>query len=327
MFRKILSRAFSVFIPAALALSLAACGGAGGGDSGAGGGGDTSYYSYRYEALPHATTNADFLSQLNTQGARGYRFLAALSLTPGQSTAHGVYVKDGNSSYDYKMLEPQNTASGLLTQMNAEGANGYRYLGDYIVEFEGGDPLKPKTRTLYVRDASQTARYNYELVTTGRAATDNEFLTQVNAQGAKGYWLVGGLTLGNLYMKDQSQPGARYTYRLQPYATTRDLFLAQANVQGREGYRFKGGLVLASGVDLKTIYFKDTSQNASFSYSSEQLSSGPAFVERANNLGSSGIAYLTSNFFSSDNLSLEIYFKPSNCTGFMCTVLHPIIQN
>jgi hypothetical protein len=78
------------------------------------------------------------------------------------------------------------------------------------------------------------------------------FLSQANAQGARGFHLVGNFIIGGttvaIYGKDSSS--ARYTYALQALTgnAAPESFLVQANGQGQQGYRFFGEYVFTGDV-------------------------------------------------------------------------------
>lgn len=266
----------------------------------------------RYEALSPAADAASFLALVNSEGAKGFRYLGDRFNASG-STTTSVFVNDGTAqTYTYELVGAQSGQSAFLAQANAEGARGYR--------FEG--PLT--YGNLYRKDGGSSATYTYAAVAwpTSQAA----FLTQANGQGQSGYWLVGPIMLSSastsLYMKNNAS-NATYTYDALTLPTTSSGFIAQANSEGANGYRAKGALMF--GADSAWVYVKDQTQSPTFTYQSATVqTASAAYIQQLNNLGAQNNAYLGDLMLGT---SASYYFKASNCSGFLCTTLNPLTQN
>ncbi|RQR26302.1 MULTISPECIES: hypothetical protein [unclassified Burkholderia] len=295
-------------------------GGAGGSGSGGTGGSGGSTLTWRYDAQTPAADGPGFLTLLNSEGAKGYRYLGDYYYDAASGGTRSIFVNDGTAqTYTYQLQSPPADWAGFLGQANGQGANGYRYEGPYGYGY------------LYRKDGGSSATYTY--TTTGLPADPNAFLTQANAQGQSGYWFFSAMVVGsvqaNVYMKNNAS-NATYTYdALTPAASIND-FIAQSNSEGAKGYRAKGGQVFGS--TMSWIYVKDQMQSSTFTYQSAATqSTGANFVQQANDYGAQGNAYLGELAFSAPPPAAmqqaPFYFKAGNCTGFLCTTLNPLTQN
>ncbi|NIF69209.1 hypothetical protein F3J16_03235 [Burkholderia sp. Ap-962] len=284
--------------------------GTSGGTSGTSGTGST--LTPRFEAIATAADGASFLTLVNGEGAKGFHYLADLSFA-GDSTIRSIFVNDGAGAvYTYELQSAQSGQAAFLTQVNAEGARGFRYEG----ELGFGN--------LYRSDGT-SATYSYQLAPAVGSPAD--FVTQANGQGQSGYWQVSPLFLDStevtLYMKNNAS-NATYTYEaVAPSASAAD-FVTQANSEGARGFRAKGTQVFGSA--SATVYVKDQTQSPTFTYQSAAVqTTNSGFVTQSNTLGTQGNAYFGDLAFGTAVSSF--YFKPANCTGFLCTTLNPLIQN
>ncbi|MCA8404521.1 hypothetical protein LGN09_06440 [Burkholderia cenocepacia] len=290
-----------------------------GGNGGAGGSGGSggSTLTWRYEAQPVAADRASFLTLVNNEGAKGYRYLGDYFYTAGNGGTQSIFVNDGTAqTYTYQLQTAPADMTSFVNTANAQGASGYRYEGPLTY----GD--------LYRKDGGSSATYTY--TTTGLPADANAFLTQANGQGQSGYWFLGPMVVGgaqaNVYMKNNAS-NATYTYdALAPASTVGD-FIAQANSEGAKGYRAKGGM--AFGTAISWVYVKDQTQSPTFAYQSAAIqSTGASFVQQANTFGAQGTAYLSDIALGTPvPVTASFYFTPKNCTGFLCTTLNPLTQN
>lgn len=293
-------------------------GGAGSGGNGGSGGSGGGTLTWRYEAQPVAADRASFLTLVNNEGAKGYRYLGDYFYAAGNGGTQSIFVNDGTAqTYTYQLQTAPADMTSFVNTANAQGASGYRYEGPLTY----GD--------LYRKDGGSSATYTY--TTTGLPADANAFLTQANGQGQSGYWFVGPLMVGavqaNVYMKNDAS-NATYTYdALAPTSTVGD-FIAQANSEGAKGYRAKGAM--AFGTAISWVYVKDQTQSPTFTYQSAAIqSTGANFVQQANTFGAQGSAYLSDIALGTTvpPVMASFYFAPKNCTGFLCTTLNPLTQN
>lgn len=251
----------------------------------------------RYEALTSASDSNSLLSLLNTEGAKGFRYLGDVFY--GSSAA--IFVNDGAApSYTYELLSEPGSASDLVSQANTEGAKGYRYDGPNILG------------SLYRKDSGSSATYTY--VAASASVSDADFLAQLDGQGQSGYWFYGPTDGVNLYMKNNAS-NSTYTYEALPDSTN---LLADLNNEGARGYRLKGDLG-----NIGWLYVQDQKQTATFTYTSATSPTSSAdFITQANTFGVQGYSLINQAISSQ-----AIYFQASNCSGFLCTTLNPLIQN
>lgn len=186
------------------------------------------------------------------------------------------------------------TAGGraaFLQQLNAQGQRGYAYYAPTAFGLSAVD-----LRELYVRDTATT--YTYELL--DMPATPADLLAQMNAQGARRFALYGPLTVGMVYVRDDSR-GTTFTHQLLPLQTTNDTFLAQANVQGAAGAFFGGPIGFAAPAASFAIYTRESNRAASYTYSLEPAVDDPGTPEdllaQANSRGQQGHLFHGSFFF------------------------------
>ncbi|WP_446901028.1 hypothetical protein [Burkholderia sp. YIM B11467] len=294
-------------------------GGTGSGGTGTGGSGGSggSTLTLRYDAQPTAADQASFLTLLNSEGAKGYRYLGDYFYNASSGGSRSIFVSDGTvQTYTYQLQATPADMPGFVSQANTQGASGYRYEGPLTYGY------------LYRKDGGSSATYTY--TTTGLPADPNAFLTQANGQGQSGYWFLGPMAVGsvqaNVYMKNNAS-SATYTYDALVPTTTVSDFIAQANSEGAKGYRAKGGMLFGSTISW--VYVKDQTQSPTFTYQSATIqSTGAAFVQQSNTYGAQGSAYLSDLALGTTSpVMASFYFKPTNCTGFLCTTLNPLTQN
>lgn len=269
-----------------------------------------------YEALPPAANAADFLAQLNAQGARGFRYFSGFAFPTGPASFEQVagYVKDADVTYSYELPSTATDTTAFGSQLNAQGARGFMWGGPIIV---GG-----ANHTIYRKVAGSASSYSYAVLP-GQASgseTSAYFLSQANGQGAGGFYyvtpqVVGGASV-NLYRKD-SQGSATYGYEVLANPGTDGDFFAQLNAQGAANFRFKTPYAFGSE-GIKVIYEKDLSQAPSFSYYAlDDQGSSAAFIAQANAEGAKGNGLIGSYALPS-GATKALYFTSANCTGFLC---------
>lgn len=201
--------------------------------------------TYSFELPSNAGSTAELQQQLNAQGARGFSYA-------GPDTLGAIYRKDNGSSstYSYRVLpEPaDNTVDGLLAQDKAQGAEGYYHLGSSLIV--GNDTVR-----IFQKDSQSTATYDVEVLPS--ATTDDAFMAQLEAQGARGFRFKSDYGFGDnviraLYEKDTTQ-SATFSYAALTSAANANDLVTQANAQGANGVVLIGDLGLPSGT-IKTLY-------------------------------------------------------------------------
>jgi hypothetical protein len=291
-----------------------------------------------YEGQPVASDATSFLSLLNQEGAKGYRYLYDQSFveactmwesSDGTRAPCGpfpapvsVFVNDGAApSYTYDLLPNPGNMTDFITQANAEGAKGYLYTKWYGTPNTATAPITPPAYVLYRKNGGSTATYTYIAdVVTGPAASVDDFLNQVNTRGQSGYWFfgrVGGYypTQANLYVKNNAS-NAIYAYDAVTLGATSDVtYLDQINAEGTNGYReiyeLTPNVDIPEGNLFAMLYIKDNTQSATFTFqSTDPAADGTTFVNQLNNYGAQGYATFMNLFLYS--------FKTTNCNGWLC---------
>jgi hypothetical protein len=204
--------------------------------------------TYSYEVQDVTSGSAAFLTQANSEGARGFRWAGELAVG---TDMFFLYRKDNGSiaTYSYQVLTQPASKTDFLTQANAQGAQGYYNLAPAFIL---GDA---STSSIYEKSSQGNATYGYEI--TAVPTDDTSFMTQLNSEGARGYRFRGEFVFsdgtGAIFAKELSQSATFNFYGLDP-ATTSATFIQQANVEGAKGNGLVGGFVLPSG-KIQTLYF------------------------------------------------------------------------
>lgn len=313
-------------------LSLVACGGGGGsapsggngtnppsggtnpptgGNNPPSGGGTATAVLYEGVLTPSNISRANLLSQLNAQGARGFSYY---SPNIAGNDVFNFYAKDSSTTFSYEILDLPNSSNDLSSQLNSQGARGFALYG-------------PSTQGMIFGKESANATYSYRTFLS--ATTTAAFLTQINAQGSEGYVYVGSYVpdtnSGTAYSAFEkiNNTNSVYSYRTLTMADTEAALISQINQQGAEGYKYTGAQFVNSFFNL---YVKDTSQNATFAWKVMPLSTSMnALVTQANTEGSQGnVFWATIILVNDNNKELQLYFKPSNCSGTICRASSPL---
>ncbi|MEZ2298162.1 hypothetical protein [Variovorax sp. RCC_210] len=261
--------------------------------------------TFLYEQLPYPADNAGLLSNLNSEGAKGFMFLSALG--SGGSAAH-VYVKTGDATYVYELKSPPADAGAFLSQANEAGSRGFRWVGALAVGSTSTVVM------LYRKDSDADATYTYR---TEAPATDKDgFLAQVNAQGAAGYFNTApGYGFGGVIsavFEKSSAGNATYAYELGDAASDTNGALAQFDEKGARGFRYRFPYMFGSFKG--SVFVKDLSQSSTFSY--QALTEGAtleADIVQSNTLGATGYGFVGPLIVGTEQRNY--YYKPTNCAG------------
>jgi hypothetical protein len=313
----------------ACALALTACGGGGddsaspGSDSGSNPGssstGGATPLVFSYEAQPVATDANSFLALLNSEGARGYRYLSDKTFSDGTKS---IFLNDGMApTYACEMLAPP---TDYAAQANTEGAKGY-------FAFDTGNNFP---YNFYCQGSGAAVQYIYSYASDVVPSSTSDFIDQLNQWGKSGYYINGqvidvnsNIVFQTSYEKNTiSTPN--YTYALLTPQTDLNNYVSQLNSEGAQGYRGqKYNLLLnyapynvyGSGMDVM-VYMKDQSQSATFTYLTDTPpTTSAAFIAQANSYGTQNYGYIGEVTLSGQPVSF--YFKANNCTGFICAGL------
>jgi hypothetical protein len=255
-----------------------------------------------------------FLAQINQEGSQGYFYQDAAGMC-GDAT----FVNDSTGQqYTYDLLLLPGNMADFITQANAEGAKGYRYLaGNCLL----GAPGSYVNYAVYRKDVGLSATYTY--ADDPILASLPDFLTQANGRGQAGYWLypyvppVG--STGNLYVKNNAS-NATYTYDVLAQPSTVNDYLAQLNSEGTNGYLALGTATASfSGAGITTVYVKDQTQAAIFTYQPPASSAPSALIDQMNSYGAQSYAYWGILQLGTNGPIGSYYVKASHCSGWMCT--------
>ena len=140
-----------------------------------------------YAAVAAPTTQAEYLSLLNQQGASGFRYIGPLTYPPNASV---LFEKSSQrpGPFTYRMVASATTAAAFETQANTQGAEGYAYKGPLTV---GGASVD-----LYAKDGSRYAVFSYKTAVLNPADSLAAVVAAINVEGGKGYYWFGPMNFG-----------------------------------------------------------------------------------------------------------------------------------
>ncbi len=242
-------------------------GGGNGGGNGGGGGGTTPppLVTGQYIAQPSAS-GAALLAAMNDQGSRGYAYLSAMVTGSAQNDFYVTDTAHSSSRLTYETVAQADSGDGLVAQLNQQGARGFAFKGPYM----SGDG--PGISLLTVRDAARGATYSYERQAISGSLGSDAFQAQLNAEGARGYRLVGPIGAGqdsfNLYAKDSS--ATTYSYTVIPVSgsggmASGDALRQRLNEQGAQGGFYLGAFSLQGGA-IGQVFEKSSAQSGAVEY-------------------------------------------------------------
>ena len=215
---------------------------------------DTAHAGRKFSYInPGAATNMnDFVAQLNQQGSSGYMYKSD-AIFPGASDIRSVYVKDNSRSdqFSYKAVSPVGvTAQAFSTELNTQGAAGYRYLGPQI-------DSKGQIFSLYAK-RNDSVTYQYQIISLNMpySAADNAGLQKLlTDKGAQGWFMRGteglgsmGSTFVDVYEKSSAQSGAiEYKVESGPTSSALQTQLTNMNANAANGFFFLSQFGTADG--------------------------------------------------------------------------------
>ncbi|MGL5001428.1 MAG: hypothetical protein ACRDAM_00640, partial [Casimicrobium sp.] len=257
-----------------------------------------------YEALANTDTRDAFIEQADAQGARSFSYVGSIAV----GTQANLYANEASGAYTYRSFDLPATALDFQTLANEQGAQRFRFGG-----FSGAGMY-------FVRDETSNRTFTYRVVES--TYVSGEFLTQVNGQGAEGYYFVSpflfGFAVHFIYAKESGNSTYEWTLQSATDQNAADL-ITQANTQGTNGYKFRTSFAFSNGT--RNLYVKDTSQTATFAWrQNPNVDSVAALVTQANTEGAIGFVYQGARVFyptgfSGPSDTRIIYFRPTNCAG------------
>ncbi len=219
---------------------------------------------YRCEEPSEALDTS--LAAMNALGARGYAFVSVLAQADGSGD---FYLSDSAHQgvrLEYALAPQAASSEAELARCNQQGASGWAFKGP--VGYGGA------VYTLFVRETGGKQRFVYEKMPLPTALSQAGFQAQLNAQGARGFRLVGPMSVGgeifNLYVKDAST--TTYSYSLQDITDMHlpQVLLKRLETMGAQGYLYLGGMVLAGSTGAQ-VYEKSSAQSGRVDYHLQEL--------------------------------------------------------
>lgn len=204
-----------------------------------------------------------FLAQLNQQGSSGYMYKSD-AVFSDVSDIRSVYVKDHSRSdqFSYRTVTPvATTAEAFATELNGQGAEGYRYLGPQIINNE--------LFSLYAkRNDSVTYTYQVDKLPSASSAADAAAMrTRLAQKGADGWFIRGTQGLGSdplnmsyvdVFEKSSAQNGAiEYLVEASSVNDALTTQLSNMNANAANGFFYFSGIMTADN-KTSTIYAKNS---------------------------------------------------------------------
>ncbi|MDO4232580.1 MAG: hypothetical protein Q4D19_10655 [Lautropia sp.] len=273
-----------------------------------------SNWRYAYTVASGIQDLNSFSKHLNAVGSAGYRFISPFYFTGNNVISVSmVSVKDVDEKYEYQIVKAEQDGQKKLELLNEKGASGYQYYGDVAFGLD--------FYSAFVKNVSNPGKYHYRTVSL--SVYPEQFVSKANAQGDDGYKYF-GVFFTNLVRQEwlfmtneNAHTKSVYRYKVAKKAPDLASFMAQINEHGEQGYRYKG-----QDISIGTIFIRDETQNAKFSYISNGVHTMPdEFHQNASLLGSKGYGIMTILH------SAEIFVQARDCSGDLCKVLHPVTQN
>lgn len=186
--------------------------------------------TYAYEWTSPAANAAALQAQLDEHGGRGFRV--------GPHDAQEYRKANGSTSvFSYRVIKveppPFSSEAELLTRAKAQGAAGYRQIGDTL-------NLGTESVRIYEKELNSSGIYDYEALPA--PANDASLLAQLNTQGARGYRFktsydfgMEGSDVRHVYEKDLSQSSSTFRFYALEYDPSVDANFVQANAEGAKG--------------------------------------------------------------------------------------------
>jgi FG-GAP-like repeat len=195
------------------------------------------------------TTLDAFIALVNSQGARGYKYVG--QQFNAQRRPAAVFVNDQSSgSYTYEAMVGPGNPQDFVVQANAQGARGFQHLFTFFI---GDLPTQPlQTTSFYVKNNSRQATFTYEVLNTLSQPEPSayQYLTNANAKGARQLRYAGSVNLSgigySIHEKDSTER-VQYKY-MQPQSEFASVsqFIDDANARGEKGFRYVADVPVGS---------------------------------------------------------------------------------
>jgi hypothetical protein len=272
---------------------------------------------YDYRTVAPATSASGFVTDANTQGAARFFYYGDNVFGSVSNPALSIYARALSRAITYTTQTNPAAASqaAFITQLNTNGANGFRFLGNQI--FAG------QIESVFVKDNSN-AVFAYR--SRASAANAAAFITALNDEGAAGYQYQGDFTFSEggsfvnyaLFARNTSASNT-YTYESLSNSSSATALALQANTQGRRQFRYRGDQSFGTSTFVTvSLYEKNAALNDNFYYQIRSVSdSSASFLSQAGNMGTNRFYFLgTVGFAASPSAELYISVNPSFTNGF-----------
>jgi hypothetical protein len=213
--------------------------------------------TYLYETAEMPTAVEGVAALLRKQGSAGFVYKGPVLFGASLEKTLLLFVKSSakKTTYSYRTTPWPSEESVMLTELNTNGADGFRYLGDLVP-----DPAQLTVGLrVFVKDDQSSAKLNYSLKPqiTDRA----KFLTEATAMGTDGAVWKGGYVVGagtppiqlrSLYEKSSLQvKPVSYVFR-SPVPSSIEALVATANENAKKGNLLWGQYIL--GTETVSVY-------------------------------------------------------------------------
>jgi hypothetical protein len=206
----------------------------------------------------------------------------------------------------YEAVDYVVSRAALTAQANAQGARGFAYYSGLVLDetpLTSGDQI---FTNLYVKEANTTFTYEaLDLPTTRQA-----LLTQLNAQGSRGFAWYSGISGSNdsysFFVKEGNVNSI--TYEFLDETTTATGFLNQANAQGARGFIYSGGYT--TGGSSFNIYGKLNGSNARYNYRLDNVPTTQSdLLTQVNRQGQEGYVFVGGQVFVGEPINAQRIFQ------------------
>jgi hypothetical protein len=185
-------------------------------------------------------TKEGLLATFQKRGSQGFVFQGPLANPLELGSVSLIFLRNSTkkTTFGYR-IEPRPTdETALISLMNANGTDGYVYIGDYVPELSKPELIV----SMFVKDNSSAAKYSYE---TGPVlGTIDQIFTELNARGVagagwKGTYLAG--TEAKMLYEKSSESNGPLQYAFGPASTSAEALVSDAIERGAaNGLVFSG---------------------------------------------------------------------------------------
>jgi hypothetical protein len=204
--------------------------------------------TYTYEVIEKSvdtSTPSGLLARLKSKGSEGYVYKGAAFFGTDFTSSSLLFVKRNTkaTTYSYRSGAWPTDEAATLSEFNANGAEGYAYIGDVIP-----DSAKPTTgMRLFVKDDSAAVTHSY--LFKPQLVDSAQLLAEIGVQGREKANWKGGYVFGTgtpamqtrtLYEKSSSTTTPISCSFTPPAPTTIDALVARANESAAKGEFYWG---------------------------------------------------------------------------------------